>query len=167
MIRQLLEHPFNTEARTACKAIITGKIAGEFDFGANIEMLTKPIPYLRLGKENTLALPPNISETRETQTLEPEEILTPPDSGELKRNFLLKILEFLIEDFQIKSIIKVLTMKEIVNTDKNGMIHAIEVTGSRSHDCTNTTVVLNLCAESPKSGVLPKIEATRDLKIRA
>lgn len=112
-----------------------------------------------------MVLPPEISETAESQALDIEKILHAPDSGELHRDLAVRsaavsrlvIYDVFSENFQVQCVLEILAVEEPVKTAEERMVDVIRI--------VNTAIVLHMYAERSQFAVLPEIQATGDLEV--
>ena len=112
-----------------------------------------------------MVLPPEISESAESQTLDIEKILHAPNCGELYRNLAVRsaavtplvIHDIFAENLEVQCILEILAVEEPVNTAEECMIDFVRT--------VHTAIVLHMEAERGELAVLPEIQATGDLEV--
>lgn len=178
-----LEYPFCAEARTCIEAVVAGKVAGEFDFGADVEVrytdvLADVVPELRLGDEDELALleignqaflagyqlcpvddilAPDIGEAAEGQAGDSEEVFQTPYHRKLDGKFALGALaEGLVENLEVEGILEVGAVHEVIYAEQEILVPEI-----------NTAVVFYMKAQGSEGRIMPEIQTTGDFHVAA
>jgi hypothetical protein len=178
-----LKHPFHSQAWTAPETFACAEVVAKLYLRAEVkivysEMATYLIPQLWLADEhsvsclllaeivsamlvfvNAVVFPPEIGETTEAQALHIKQILHSPYHGKLHWHFLIGAFNSLVEGFEVKSVLEVLRVNEIVYTKQPGVVDIVT--------SVNTAVVFRVEAQWSELRVLPEIEAARNLTVCA
>ena len=168
-----LELPLDTETRITLETVVCAEVCTELNLAAYIEVrasevVANLIPELRFGNEcgvfclvevwsGNVVFPPEVSKSREVESLYSEEILHAPNNSELQRSVLIFALNSLVESFECERVLEILAVEEVVDTEEPCVVH--------TKTFINSTVVFNMQTQWSELCVLPEVQTTCNLDV--